>query len=512
MPAILSGDGTNRERDRARACAASAMRQHIHGRLKRLERIHAAALQVATRRAAQPDGAVLPNLLRRYGIEPLPEESLADTVTRAGGILPAKLGCLLEASRYKVIYGGRGSAKSWSVARALLIRGAAGPLRILCAREFQNSLADSVHRLLSDQMEALGLAESYEVRKSGITGTNGTAIVFAGLRHNVSKIKSFEGADIVWVEEGQTVSKDSWDVLIPTIRKPGSEIWVTFNPDLEEDDTYQRFVVWPPENSFVREVNWSDNEWFPEELRAEKDHLKARDPEAYYNVWEGRCRSRVVGALWTREIFATNRQREPETEEEREALLETLRRVVIAVDPSGCAGENDRRSDEIGIIAVGVGHDGIGRILEDATGRYAPDGWANRTLELYDRWQADRIVAEKNFGGAMVESTIRTARRTAPVKLVNASRGKVQRAEPVAALYAQGKVRHVGHFPELERQYCMFSTGGYAGARSPDHADAGIWGLTELMLDVSPGENLFEYYRGLQAEKAASEETLNRFL
>jgi phage terminase large subunit-like protein len=106
------------------------------------------------------------------------------------------------------------------------------------------------------------------------------------------------------------------------------------------------------------------------------------------------------------------------------------------------------------------------------------------------RWKADRIVAETNYGGAMVESTIHTARRTAPVKLVTASRGKVQRAEPVSALYSQGKVRHVGHFAELERQYCHFSTAGYMGARSPDHADAAIWALTELMLDPEPQPNI----------------------
>jgi hypothetical protein len=406
------------------------------------------------------------------------------------GTLPSRLGCLLGASRYKIIHGGRGSAKSWSVGRALLLRGAQKPLRILCAREFQNSLAESVHRLLAEQVEELGLSGFYTVRKTSVIGANGTAFVFAGLRHHISKIKSFEGADIVWVEEGQTVSKHSFDVLIPTIRKPGSEIWVTFNPDLEEDDAWQRFVVWPLAGSVVQQMNWRDNPWFPAELRAEKDHLKRRDRDAYENVWEGRCRSHVTGALWTKEIFEANRQAGPETEPQRQTLLATLKRVVIAVDPSGCAGESDQRSDEIGIVAAGVGHDGIGRILEDATGRYAPDGWAQKTLELFDRWKADRIVAEKNFGGAMVESTIRTGRRSAPVKLLNASRGKVQRAEPVAALYAQGKVRHVGYFAGLERQYCQFSTGGYVGARSPDRADAAIWGLSELMLDPEPMPNI----------------------
>jgi len=203
-----------------------------------------------------------------------------------------------------------------------------------------------------------------------------------------------------------------------------------------------------------------------------------------------RCRSHVENALWKMEIFGANRERAPETEKEREVLLSKLTRVVVAIDPSGCAGENDKRSDEVGIVVAGVGHDGIARILEDATGRYSPNDWANRALALYDRWKADRIVAETNYGGAMVESTIHTVRSTAPVKLVTASRGKVQRAEPVAAIYSQGKVRHVGHFADLERQYCHFSTAGYMGARSPDHADAAIWALTELMIDREPQPNI----------------------
>src|ERR1017187_6675187 len=179
--------------------------------------------------------------------------------------LPYKLGFLLERSRYKIIYGGRGSAKSWSVARALLLRGTQEPLRLLCAREFQNSLSESSHRLLADQVVELGLSGFYTVQKKTIIGANGTVFYFAGLRLHVSKIKSFEGVDIVWVEEGQNVSQHSYDVLIPTIRKPGSEIWVTFNPDLEEDDAWQRFVVWPLKDSIVQNVNWNGNRWLPEE-------------------------------------------------------------------------------------------------------------------------------------------------------------------------------------------------------------------------------------------------------
>ena len=215
---------------------------------------------------------------------------------------PQKLSILFDPARYKVLYGGRGGAKSWGVARALLIIGAKQPTRILCAREFQTSIKDSVHKLLSDQIFALGLQDFYEITQTAIRGMNGTEFSFAGLKNNVANIKSFEGVDIAWVEEAQTTSKMSWNVLIPTIRKENSEIWITFNPELESDETYKRFVINPPENSLVQRVNWSDNPWFPETLRLEKDALYARDREAYNTIWEGVCRQTVDGAIFAKEM------------------------------------------------------------------------------------------------------------------------------------------------------------------------------------------------------------------
>lgn len=215
---------------------------------------------------------------------------------------PEKLAVLFEPSRYKVIYGGRGGAKSWGVARALLIQAASTPLRILCAREFQNSIVESVHHLLQAQISALSLDSFYDVQNQVIKGANGSEFIFAGLRNNITKIKSFEGVDRVWVEEAQTVSKTSWDVLIPTIRKDGSEIWITFNPELDSDETYQRFVANPPKDAVVVKINWNDNPWFPETLRREKDELKARDPDAYLNIWQGECRVTLDGAIYAREL------------------------------------------------------------------------------------------------------------------------------------------------------------------------------------------------------------------
>lgn len=222
------------------------------------------------------------------------------TVHRAE--FPAKLRFLFEPARYKVLYGGRGGAKSWGVARALLIQATASPLRILCAREFQASIVESVHHLLQEQIVAFGLNSFYEVQNSVIRGANGSEFIFAGLRNNVAKIKSFESIDRVWVEEAQTVSKSSWETLIPTVRKDGSEIWLTFNPELESDETYQRFVAKPPNGARVVKINWHDNPWFPETLRREKDELKARDPDGYQNIWEGCCRLALDGAVYAREL------------------------------------------------------------------------------------------------------------------------------------------------------------------------------------------------------------------
>lgn len=215
---------------------------------------------------------------------------------------PEALAWLFEPSRYKCAYGGRGGAKSWGVARALLIQGTSKPLRILCAREFQKSIGDSVHKLLADQIKAMGMESFYSVQQTIIRGANGTEFTFHGLKHNIANIKSVEGTDIAWVEEAQTVSKSSWDVLIPTIRKEGSEIWVTFNPELEEDETYKRFVLSPPASATVRKVNWSDNPWFPKVLMDEKEDLKQRDPDAYLNVWEGHCKTMLEGAVYAREM------------------------------------------------------------------------------------------------------------------------------------------------------------------------------------------------------------------
>jgi len=218
---------------------------------------------------------------------------------------PKKLMPLFHPKRYKVLYGGRGGAKSWGVARALLLTALEQPLRVLCAREIQKSMKDSVHRLLRDQISELNLADEYDVFDTEIRGKNGSLITFAGLQsHTVDSIKSFEGADRVWCEEAHSISAKSWETLIPTIRKPDSEIWVTMNPDMDTDETYVRFITTPSDDTWLCEINWRDNPWFPYVLEQERQKAQRVSPETYQHIWEGKPNRVADGAIYRHEIEA----------------------------------------------------------------------------------------------------------------------------------------------------------------------------------------------------------------
>ena len=214
--------------------------------------------------------------------------------------IPKAFGGLFEAWRYKVYWGGRGAAKSWNIAIALLVLGMQKPLRVLCARELQISITDSVHKLLADLIAGFGLQEFYEVQKTTIIGVNGTTFLFKGLKHNATEIKSTEGVDVCWVEEAEKVSDNSWELLIPTIRKEGSEIWVSFNAKNPTDATYQRFIVNKRPDALVKKVSWRDNPFFPKVLDAERLHSFNTDPEAYKHIWEGEFDTRYNGAIYAK--------------------------------------------------------------------------------------------------------------------------------------------------------------------------------------------------------------------
>lgn len=210
--------------------------------------------------------------------------------------IPDAFSELFEPHRYKVYYGGRGKGSSWSFARALLILVSHRGLRVLCAREYQASIGDSVHRLLEDQIGMLGLESIFNITRAEITCSNGGIFIFKGIRNNPGEIKSLEGIDIAWLTEAERTTNESLDVLIPTIRKAASEIWIDFNTDDEAAPTYQRFIANPPPDAFVRFVTYRDNPFFPDTLKAEMEYVRRVDPDKYQWIWEGKPR-RISQAL-----------------------------------------------------------------------------------------------------------------------------------------------------------------------------------------------------------------------
>ncbi len=209
--------------------------------------------------------------------------------------------------RYNTLYGGRGSTKSWTVARILSLNGYLSPRRILCARETQRSLKESVYQLLLDQIELLGLSQFYKGTKDSIVGLNGTQFLFHGVRtEDVTKIKSLEGVDDCWVEEAHALSAKSWRILVPTIRKEGSRFYITFNPELVDDPTYERFITKPPKDCHTIKMNYLDNPWFSKVLDQERieDYERDTTPDkhVYKHTWEGMTLPAVEGAIFANEV------------------------------------------------------------------------------------------------------------------------------------------------------------------------------------------------------------------
>lgn len=216
---------------------------------------------------------------------------------------------LREPKRYKVMYGGRGSSKSWTVARQLLIMGAERKLLILCTRELQKSIKQSVHRLLKNQIDVMGLKSFYEVLDTTIRGKNGTEFIFMGTKHNPEEIKSTEGIDICWIEEAHNITEDSWDIIDPTVRKDGSEIWITFNPRFKFDHVYQMFIAnTPPDDAWVQEVNHDDNPYFPDPLRKQMERMRQDDYEKYLFIWKGKLKQLAEGAIFGSQMIAARKQ------------------------------------------------------------------------------------------------------------------------------------------------------------------------------------------------------------
>jgi phage terminase large subunit-like protein len=237
------------------------------------------------------------------------------------------------------------------------------------------------------------------------------------------------------------------------------------------DDPVDRFFrgLTPPTNAIIRKINYTDNPWFPAELEDERQHDLRTNPERSAHIWLGEYEPMVVGAIWNRQNLHAYRRSE---------VPPDIERIVVSVDHAVSAEEH---SDEHGIIVAGRAADKRAYVLEDATLKGTPRQWGERAVAMFDKWDADAIVIERNQGGDLIRQNLRTIRPNVPVVEVVASKGKHVRAEPIASMYAVGQVSHIGTFDRLENEMCQMTAAGFEGTGSPNRCDALVWAITELM-------------------------------
>jgi phage terminase large subunit-like protein len=403
-------------------------------------------------------------------------------------------------ARHNLLVGGSRSGKTFLTCRAIAVRAskAAGSRHLIGRRVFNHVKAsvwaDTWPKMLKLCFPELAGRIRYDKTDFRAILPNESEVWFGGFddKERTEKILGQEYATI-FINEASQVGWGTVETVrtrlaqrVPLDDGAGFlklKLYYDANPPLATHWTHKLFVekrspippyapLSEPEQYAWMRINPADNtQNLPPEYLQELASLGAR---ARLRFLEGQWGSANENALWTYEgIEATRVLDYPD-----------LVRVVVAVDPSGTHGEEDERSDHVGIVVVGLGIDGEAYLLEDLTVKAPPEVWGKIAVHAYDRHQADRLVGEINFGGAMVGAVVRAAaskeRLNVNFREVTASRGKAVRAEPISALYDQGKVHHVGAHPELEDQLCAFTSAGYMGDRSPDRADAAIWALTDL--------------------------------
>lgn len=372
--------------------------------------------------------------------------------------IPAKLLPIWKPKRFKIMHGGRGGGKSHTVAQVLVAMAYQRKLRILCVREVQKTLAQSSKQVIVDYIERMGLSPWFDVLDSEIRCTRtGSTFNFSGLKdHTKDSIKSWEGADVVWVEEAHSVTATSWNTLIPTIRKPGSEIWATFNPDQETDYVYDRFVVRGDPNAWVVQINWRDNPWFEPggEMDVERLDLKALNDDLYDHVWEGKCRS-LAGLLFKRHWF------------KRFELGQEPRQLnkYLASDYAGEPDEDNPQAEpdwtEHGI--VGVDPNEHIWVTDWWSGQTSPEKWIDAWLALIRAHKPLMAFEEKGVILRTLNGRINQRMRQSGTFIhregLASSGSKYDRALAFAAMAATGIV----HIPNTEwgdrliNQLCAFN-------------------------------------------------------
>lgn len=399
---------------------------------------------------------------------------------------------LISDATHAALGGGSRSGKTFLLVRAVIIRAlkSAGSRHSILRFRFNAIksaiIYDTLQKVSKLCFPELGPINRYLNKTDWFLKLpNESEIWFGGLddKERVEKILGNEYATMYFNEASQI----PWQSIVLALTRLAQKTdnlrlksFTDFNPPSKKHWTYMRFIEKRNPETKQPEQNPLNFGFYLINPEDNKDNL---DPE-YLNMLRSlpeKARKRFLlgqfadeseGQLWTEELLAFTRRLGDTVPE--------MSRIVVAVDPSGCEGPEDERSDEVGIVVCGLGIDGHGYLLEDLSGRYGPKQWATIVDSAFQRHRADKVIGEKNFGGAMVEAVLQAENPDLPYKDVNASRGKTIRAEPISTLYEQGKIHHVGFYPEMEDQMCAMTVSGYQGLKSPDRADAAVHGFTEL--------------------------------
>ena len=378
-------------------------------------------------------------------------------------------------NRYYLITGGRGSGKSWTLSLFLLNLTYEEGHVILFTRWTLTSAFISIIPEFIDKIELMNKAEDFEITQSEIINkATGSKILFRGIKTSqgtaTANLKSIAGVTTFILDESEELMDedvfDRIDLSIRAVNKPNRVILV-MNPSYKSHWIYNRFVKHPRNDTSYIHTTYLDNEKnLSPSFVAQAERTRTENLHRYNHLFLGHWLEDAEGMLWNRQII----------ERLRMATPPQLERIVVSVDPAASANLD---SDETGIVVCAKDAKGNGYVLEDLSGKYSPSQWAAVAVKAFERWSADCIVAEKNMGGDMVESVLRSQNTNARIKLVNATKGKYVRAEPIYSLYEQNKIYHIGQFPILENQMITFDPDK---GKSPDRVDALVWGFTELLL------------------------------
>lgn len=388
---------------------------------------------------------------------------------------------------FLTFYGGRGGSKTESVAQSLVLISTQKKVRILCLRENQNSIAESVKAVLEKWIEKLGLSEQFVITTTSIRCVNGSEFIFSGLKsHSAINLKSITDVSYTWLEEAESFSKKSWQLLVPSVtRTPNAKIISTFNPNRDDDIIYQTFVAkTPPKRSYVRKINCFENPFFKgsqlEQIML--DDKERLPPEEFAHIWEGELVRYTEGSIFKESNLTP-----------KDLDIKVFTKIVIACDP---ATTDRNTSNEYGIVVLGKLEDGTVGVLDDFSGNMSPHEFANSVALAKNVYNTNNIVVEVNNGGDFIKALLLENDSFLNVKEVRAGTDKLHRALPVANLFATRKIFFNRKFEKLERQMRLMTDRGFIGSRgeSPDRLDAMVWGVYELF-DIKSKEQMHSLFK-----------------